>query len=46
MMDLKENKKLYNYIRLMFLVAICGILDWSDLLRESLELVSFPDSDF
>lgn len=36
MQDLVENRKLYNYIRLMFLVAICGILDWSDILREYL----------
>jgi cation-transporting ATPase 13A1 len=46
MQDLSENKKLYNYIRLMFLVAIIGILDWSDLIREYLELVPFPNEDF
>jgi cation-transporting ATPase 13A1 len=46
MQDLKENKKLYNYIRLMFGVAICGILDWSDIVRDYLELVPFPNSEF
>jgi hypothetical protein len=46
MQDLKENKKLYNYIRLMFLVAICCILDWSEGLRDMLELVPFPTWEF
>ena len=43
MQDLHENKKLYNYIRILFLVAVCGILDWSDIVREYLELVPFPN---
>lgn len=43
MQDLHENKKLYNYIRLMFLVAVSGILDWFDLVRETLQLVPFPN---
>lgn len=46
MQDLSENKKLYNYIRMMFLVAICGILDLSDIVREYLELVPFPNQEF
>ena len=46
MQDLSENKKLYNYIRLMFMVAICGIFDFSDIVREYLELVPFPNADF
>lgn len=31
---------------LMFLVALAGILDWSDVVREYLELVPFPNYDF
>lgn len=46
MEDLTENKKLHRYILGMFFVAICGILDWSDLVREYLELVPFPNYDF
>ena len=46
MEDISENKKLYRYIIGMFLVAIAGILDWSDLVREYLELVPFPNENF
>lgn len=46
MEDISENKKLYRYIMLMFLVAIAGILDWSDVVREYLELVPFPNEEF
>jgi len=46
MQDLSENRKLYNYIRMMFMVAVCGILDWSDIVREYLELVPFPTQEF
>lgn len=46
MQDLTENKKLYRYIIIMFLVALAGILDWSDLVREYLELVPFPNEEF
>jgi len=46
MEDLGENKKLFRYIILMFLVAIAGILDWSDIVREYLELVPFPNEKF
>lgn len=46
MEDLRENKKLFRYIILMFLVALAGILDWSDVVREYLELVPFPNYDF
>ncbi len=46
MEDLTENKKLFRYIMLMFLVAIAGILDWSDVVREYLELVPFPSEEF
>jgi hypothetical protein len=34
MQDLSENGKLYKYICGMFFVAACGILDWSDIIRE------------
>ncbi len=30
----------------MFGVAICGILDYSDIVREYLELVPFPNEEF
>ena len=43
MEDLKENTKLYRYILGMFFIAACGILDWSDIIREYLELVPFPN---
>ena len=46
MEDLTENKKLFRYIMMMFLVALAGILDWSDVVREYLELVPFPNYDF
>lgn len=46
MEDISENKKLYRYIMMMFLVAIAGILDWSDIVREYLELVPFPNEEF
>ena len=46
MEDLTENKKLYRYIMMMFFVAACGILDWSDVVREYLELVPFPNEEF
>ena len=46
MEDISENKKLYRYMIFMFLVAICGILDYSDITREYLELVPFPSQEF
>lgn len=46
MQDLKENNKLYKYILVMFFIAACGILDWSDTVREYLELVPFPNEEF
>jgi hypothetical protein len=42
MEDLRENSKLFKYIVVMFSIAACGILDYSDLIREYLELVPFP----
>lgn len=46
MEDLTENKKLYKYLMVMFGVAACGILDYSDIIREYLELVPFPNEQF
>ena len=46
MEDISENKKLFRYMMCMFGVAICGILDWSDIVREYLELVPFPNEEF
>lgn len=46
MEDITENKKLFRYMMAMFAVAICGILDWSDIVREYLELVPFPNEEF
>ena len=46
MEDLSENKKLSKYIMIMFFVAACGILDWSDVVREYLQLVPFPNTEF
>lgn len=46
MEDLRENTKLFRYLIGMFLVALAGILDWSDTVREYLELVPFPNYDF
>jgi hypothetical protein len=46
MEDLKENKKLHRYLMLMFGVAACGIFDVSDIVREYLELVPFPNQEF
>jgi len=46
MEDLRENKKLFKYIVVMFSVAACGILDYSDIIREYLELVPFPNTEF
>jgi hypothetical protein len=31
---------------MLFLVAAAGILDWSDIVREYLELVPFPNTEF
>ena len=46
MEDLRENGKLFKYIVVMFSVAACGILDYSDVVREYLELVPFPNEEF
>jgi len=46
MEDLRENNKLFKYIFVMFSVAACGILDYSDIIREYLELVPFPNQEF
>ena len=46
MEDLRENSKLFKYIVIMFSVAACGILDYSDIIREYLELVPFPTQEF
>ena len=46
MEDLRENNKLFKYICVMFAIAACGILDYSDVIREYLELVPFPNQDF
>ena len=46
MEDLKENKKLYRYLMMMFSVAIAGIFDAFDIVREYLELVEFPNLEF
>ncbi len=46
MENLRENTKLFRYICVMFAVAACGILDYSDFIREYLELVPFPNQDF
>jgi hypothetical protein len=46
MEDLRENSKLFKYICVMFAVAACGILDYSDIVREYLELVPFPSEQF
>ena len=46
MENLTENGKLYKYIMIMFAVAACGILDFSDIVREYLELVPFPNQEF
>lgn len=46
MEDLAENKKLFRYLCCMFAIAACGILDYSDFVREYLELVPFPTKTF
>lgn len=46
MQDLTENKKLFRYIIIMFAIALAGILDWFDIVREYLELVPFPNEEF
>ncbi len=46
MENLRENNKLFKYIIVMFSVAACGILDYSDIIREYLELVPFPNQEF
>lgn len=46
MEDLMENKKLFKYLVVMFSVAACGILDYSETIREYLELVPFPNESF
>lgn len=46
MEDLRENTKLFKYLFVMFSIAACGILDYSDLIREYLELVPFPNLQF
>lgn len=46
MQDLSENTKLKRYLFLMFSVAACGIFDFSDIIREYLELVPFPNQEF
>jgi hypothetical protein len=42
MEDLRENNKLFKYIMVMFTVAACGILDFSDIIREYLRISSLP----
>ena len=46
MEDLGENTKLFRYLCVMFGIAACGILDYSDIVREYLELVPFPSETF
>jgi cation-transporting ATPase 13A1 len=46
MQDLRENGKLFKYLCVMFGIAACGILDYSDIVREYLELVPFPNGEF
>lgn len=46
MQDLSENGKLKKYLYIMFGVAACGIFDFSDIIREYLELVPFPNQEF
>ena len=46
MEDLKENKKLFRYLMIMFGIAAAAIFDASDMVREYLELVPFPNFEF
>lgn len=46
MEDLKENKKLFKYLMVMFAIAAAGIFDMFDIVREYLELVPFPNLEF
>ena len=44
--DIWENTKLRNMLFVMFGVALCCIFDYSEELREGLELVPFPNEEF
>lgn len=46
MEDLRENKKLFKYLMVMFAVAAAAIFDMFDIVREYLELVPFPTLEF
>lgn len=46
MEDLRENKKLFKYLMVMFGIAAAGIFDMFDIVREYLELVPFPNLEF
>jgi hypothetical protein len=43
MQDLSENIKLDRFLKFMFFIAFCGIMDMSDIVREYLQLVPFPN---
>ena len=46
MQDMSENKKLQYLLILNFMVATACIFDYSDDLRETLELVAYPNEEF
>jgi len=46
MQDMNENPKLKYLLLANFIVATCCIFDTSDELRETLELVAYPNDEF
>jgi len=46
MQDMSENKKLQYLLFANFCVATCLIFDYNDELRETFELVPYPNDEF
>ena len=46
MQDISENKKLMYLLFANFCVATCLIFDYSEELRDTFELVAYPNEDF
>lgn len=46
MVSLRENGKLFKMLCFMFVVVVCAVMDVSEELRETLQLVPLPNEEF
>lgn len=46
MISLRENGKLFKMLCFMFLVVLCAVMDVSEDLRDTLQLVPLPNEEF